>query len=152
MVRVAPSGQMRALYISDEAWQRLASMALDAQYVTRTDAPRGIGAYIEWLMASCTFEDARPLEVREQDESMLEAGYAPEWRMYGPRRKRNVKLTVEALALASVEAMTLGLAYPPVRRMIGAPTYLDTEQCMSAILEALGTEWLALELKQNDQP
>jgi hypothetical protein len=141
----------RTLYVSDEAWAVLAQQAQIAGFVSNSEAPRGIGEYIEWLVRNCEFEDTRPDDVREQDDAMRSAGYAPEWRLYSPRRKRNVKLTADALALASVEALTLGMATYPVRRLIGAPTYIDDSACMSALLEALGTEWLHATIKERTE-
>ena len=142
---MADLGQVVTLYISDDAYNVLVEQARMAGFV-KSDIARGMSGYIEWLMLHCTFTDTRPDDVKQADRDMMSQGYAPEWRMYGPRRRRNIKLSAGAMATASAEAVSLTIAHHPARRMLGAPSYMDGPACMSAILEALGTDWLKAEV------
>lgn len=107
----------------------------------------GMSTFIEHVV-TLPMEDSRPDDVRSQDADMLQAGYAPEWRQYTPLKRRGVTLTQDTLVRAAVLAVQLGIAYPPERRMIGAPTYIDGPKCLSSILEAIGTDWI--EVTWND--
>lgn len=139
------------LYISDEAYDTLCEQARLAGHIHPSNYTnsKGIRHYVEWLVRQRLI-DNRPPYIRETDQEMLNEGMSPEWRLYGPRRRRTMVLTDATLVDASKWAMLLGIAYTPHRRIIGAPTYLDGAQCVAAILEAIGSNWIQIEVISNE--
>lgn len=126
---------IRALYISDEAWQRLRTLAKEAGYKWYTTKKQsGFSDFIAALLRK-QFTDARPDYVREQDDDMIAAGMSPEWQLYPQRRYRNVKVTTNTLIQASMEAYRLHIANTP-------DDVFNSVGCLSRILEAYGTGWL----------
>jgi len=138
------------LYVSDEAYDELYKQARYRGLVA-ADAvgTRSLHRYIEWLMQH-PLEDVRPQSIRDADTDMLEQGMSPEWRMYGPRRRHKITLTDDTIVQACAWAVLLGIAYAPARRVTGAPTFLDAAQCVAAVLEAIGTGWIDVRSKQED--
>lgn len=133
----------RTLFVSDEAYDNLILMARKAGYVKGTQTAKGLRHYVEHIM-QCDMQDARPEDVRSQDAALRSAGYAAEWRMYSPRKRRTVKLTQATLFHASVQCVTLGITHLD-RILIGAPDCINLQQCMSALLEAIGTDWVQID-------
>jgi hypothetical protein len=138
------------LYISNDAFDELFLQARMLGYVHGTERAKGISAYIAFLM-TCDIQDARPEEVRVQDAELLANHITPEWRLYGPRVRHKVKLSDTTLIEGAAHALRLGIAYPNAARIQGAPVMADLVQCMSALLEAIGTEWLDVKVKQDAQ-
>lgn len=141
---------MYTLYISNDAADELVLQARMLGYSHSTERARGISAYIAFLM-TCDIQDARPEEVRAQDAELLANHITPEWRLYGPRVRHKVKLSTPTLIEGAAHALRLGIAYPASARIQGAPVMTDLVQCMSALLEAIGTEWLDVKVKQDAQ-
>lgn len=137
------------LFMSDEAYDYIVEAARSMGKVRGKNNAKGIRDYVEHIMA-CTLYDNRPDDVKAQDTDMLQAGYGPEWQLYTPRKRRGMSLRSDILIRASVIAVQLGIAYPPERRMIHAPTYIDGAQCLSAILEAIGTRWIGIEDDEHE--
>lgn len=140
---IEASSRVQTLFISDPAYDTLVRMARMSGKVNPdnyTNA-RGMSTFIEFLMG-CQMRDARSPDIREVDSMLLEAGMAPEWRLYSPRVRRRIKLTEQALTEATAHCLALGIAYPPAKGISGAPTIHNRAQCMSALLEAIGTEWV----------
>lgn len=131
----------RTLYISDPAYEELVRQARQAGYITRSTA-NGLSRYLQWLLTNCVFDDTRPEAVKALDTDMLSAHMAPEWRLHSPRLPRQVCLSNAALTNAAVQAAALGMAFAPVKRLLGAPTFYDDVQCAGILLEALGTSWV----------
>jgi hypothetical protein len=138
------------LYISNDAFDELFLQARMLGYVHGTERAKGISAYITFLM-TCDIQDARPEEVRAQDAELLANHITPEWRLYAPRVRHNVKLAMPTLIEGAAHALRLGISYPATARIQGAPVMTDLVQCMSALLEAIGTEWLDVKVKQDAQ-
>jgi hypothetical protein len=137
------------LYISDDAYDELVLQARMMSYVHGTETAKGLSAYIAFLV-TCDIQDARPDYIREQDAELLLAGTSPEWHLYSPRVRRRVKLSTHTLIEGAAHAFRLGIAYPSIMYVQGAPSLADAAQCMSALLEAIGTEWLRVKVKQDD--
>lgn len=131
----------RTLYISDPAYAELVRQARQAGYITSSTTNR-LSQYLQWLLTNCVFDDTRPEAVKALDADMIAAYMAPEWRLHSPRLPRQVCLSNEALSNAAVQAATLGMAFHPAKRMLGAPTFFDDVQCAAILLEALGTSWV----------
>lgn len=130
----------RTLFLSDEAYNHLAQQASLSGFVTLTKyTTRGMEAYIAYLMR-CHMSDARPPDVRVQDADMLSVGMAPDWRIHWPRAPHKIRVTQDTLILGAAHCLTLGIAYAPARRILNAPTFHDLVPCMSALLEAIGSE------------
>lgn len=130
----------RTVHVSDEAYDTLMAHARAAGYINGDIRARGMSRYVAYLM-TCDMQDVRPLDVRVQDAKLIRAGYTPEWRMYSPRRPRILQIAPVTLTEASVHCVRLGIAYAD-RTLIGAPAYWNGLQCLSALLEAIGTEWV----------
>lgn len=141
---------MYTLYISNDAFDELVLQARMMGYVHGTETAKGLNAYIAFLM-TCDIHDARPEDVREQDAELLATHTTPEWRLYSPRVRRRIKLSDATLIEGAAHALRLGIAYPASWCIQGAPVMTDLTQCMSALLEAIGTEWLTVKVKQDAQ-
>jgi hypothetical protein len=133
------------LYISDPAHAELVQRARLAGYI-QSDANIGLSRYLDVLLLKGHFTDARPMHVRAQDDGMLAAFMAPEWRLHSPRLPRHIGLSNDALVRATTYAVSLGMAFSPSKRMLGAPTYFDDVHCTAVLLEALGTGWVEVQL------
>lgn len=140
----------RTLFISDEAYDELIKQGTWRGYIKGTHTAKGISALIKYLM-SCDLEDTRPEDVKAQDEVMLENGIAPDWRLYAPRKRRNIELDDDTMFLAAAHCARLGLAYAPAKRILHAPTFMDANACMAALLEAIGTNWIRCDDQQITQ-
>lgn len=134
-------GTKRTLFISDEAYYKLIAMGRYSGNIVGKQTAKGISALIERMM-QCTMEDARPEDVRSQDAIMLEHGISPDWRLYSPRKRRNICLSDDTVTRAVAHCIKLGIAYPPAKRILQAPTHIDSNACMAALLEAIGTHWV----------
>lgn len=133
---------IRVLYISDDAWQRLHDLATEAGYKKRTTTKQsGFSDYVAFLLRK-PFTDTRPDDVRVQDDDMIACGMAPEWQLHTPRRRRNVKVTTDTLVQASIEAYRLHIASGPDTTYAYQPTVFNSVGCLARILEAYGTGWL----------
>lgn len=142
--------RMRALYLSDEAYDGLHERAKARGYIRDTaTVNRGLHKYVEWVTRQ-QLHDGRPEYVRDMDAELLSQQQSPEWRNGGARRRRAIKLDGDTMVRACVWATKLGLAYPPYKRIMGAPTFYDPEPCMSALLEALGTDWIDIEVVEAE--
>lgn len=139
--------QRRALtvYVSDEAYDELYKHARQRELIP-ADAvgTQSLYKYVEWLVA-LPLVDARPESVRSSDTDMVSMGMSPEWRIYGPRRRHKITLTDDAIVQACAHAVRLGMAFAPSQRLIGAPTFMDADQCVAALMEAVGTGWIEVE-------
>jgi hypothetical protein len=152
MVKVAKpprvSHPTRTLFISEPAYAGLCKQARAEGHIRTYSNSIGLSQYLEWVLMHCYFTDSRPPYVRAQDADMLSAFMAPEWRLHSPRTPRYVRLSNDALASACVHAAGLGMAYPPSKRILGAPTFFDGVQCAATVLEALGTGWIEAHLHE----
>jgi len=138
----------RTLYISDEAWDGLHERAKARGYLTGTTC-KGLRHYVEWAMRQ-RLSDGRPQHVRDMDAELLSQQQSPEWRNGGARKKRTLLLDGNTMVHGSTWATLLGLAHAPYKRIMGAPTFYDAEPCMSALLEALGTDWIDIEVVEGE--
>jgi hypothetical protein len=137
------------LYISNDAFDELVLQARMLGYSHGTETAKGLSKYIAFLM-TCDMHDARPDYIREQDIDLLRSGASPEWRLYTPRVRRKVKLSTQTIVEGAAHAFRLGIAYPSIMHVQGAPSLADATQCMSALLEAIGTEWVSPKVRQDD--
>jgi hypothetical protein len=140
---------LRVLYVSDEAYGELTMQARMLGFV-HGETARGLADYVAFLM-TCTMTDARPPDVAELDTVLLNEHTSPEWRMHEPRLRRKLKLTDDTLTLAAAHALSLGIAYPRSMGIEGAPCITDTTACVSALLEAIGTEWVDVKVRQHER-
>lgn len=134
---MSDSASAYTLYISDEAFQQLETQARMLGYVS-SDTARGMHKFIEFLM-TCSMSDARPDEIRD----------TPEWHLYAPRFRRRFKLSERTLTRSAAHCLALGIAYHPSQRIRNAPTCLDFVRCISALLEAIGTEWVSVRTQDD---
>lgn len=141
------SASLQVLYISDEAYQVLVRDARMLGYI-RGETARGLADYVAFLM-TCRMTDARPPEVRELDQDMLDSHVTPEWHIHEPRLRRKLKLTEYTLTLAAAHAIALGIAYPRSMGIADAPCVTELPACMSILLEAVGTEWVDVKVVQD---
>lgn len=139
--------QHRILFISDESWERLITIATERNYVPQklddNGRPRGMHRFIHDLMDAPKLFDTRPDIVKADDTTREQARYAPEWIKYRPRRKRRVKVTNHTLVQACSHAYMLRISFPECERMLGAPDIFEGTKCLSVILEAFGAEWIS---------
>lgn len=143
------SEDTRQLFVSDEAWQHLVSMAKDSEYIRHTAKNvAGMDAFIEYIILNTELQDSRPQDIKEQDEFMTEVGMAPEWIKYTPRKRRSIRVSNNTLIQACLAAHNLGIT--SVKPRVGSPTPFDGNKCLSILLEAIGTGWICCIGAQND--
>lgn len=136
---VSVTTETRHLYISDEAYDVLMHQARMFGYI-RGSTAKGLAQYIEFLM-TCDMQDNRPPDVQVSDDDMLSVSMAPMWHRHSPRIQRSVKLSQQAMVKAGTHCLVLGIIKGPPT-LIGGLSLLDPNRCMSALLEAIGTEWV----------
>jgi hypothetical protein len=133
---------IRVLFLSDEAWQRLHMLSIEAGYANRTTKRQhGFSDFVADILRRKLI-DSRPDDIRSQDADMLAANMSPEWILHSCRLRRSVRVNTYTLTLASVHAYELGIASMPPIKGTNVISVLDSTVCLSRILEAVGTGWL----------
>jgi hypothetical protein len=140
---------LRTLFISDEAYARLNKLAQEAGFINKDNVvSRGIARYITHIMRNSNLlRDTRPDHVRDNDEDMIGAGIMPEWTQYAPRKRRCIALNDITLTRACAAAYLLHIT--SVHKLEGAPDMFSGRQCLSILLEAIGTDWITFDGEQQ---
>lgn len=133
------------LYMSEEAYLRLCELATEYGYLNvGNQTAKGIARFIEDVLADARLVDERPPEMQEEDAERKQNGYAGVWQMYSPRTRRRMKLSDDSLINASAWAVRLGIASTHPGQWLGAPQFVEGPQCMSLLLEAIGSDWIGI--------
>lgn len=136
-----PPYEKHTLFISKEAYQQLVIYAYGAGCIIGKRVAKGVAKYTEYIVQQKLY-DNRPLYISRYDDAMIASGYAPTWSLYTPRLRRVLALSPDTMVQGSVKCMVVGITR--VQRLKGDIDLFDTNKCMSALLEAIGTRWIMI--------
>lgn len=138
-------------YLSDHAYDTLYSMAVRSRFCGANRARRmGLGHFLT-LLASKTFADTRPPEIRAADEGRIENAKIPYWKDDATRRARMLDISDSAIQQYCRIAQEHGMWRGP-----GWTTMIQWQSpraIAGSVMEAIGLTWLTPnELPVNPVP
>lgn len=129
-------------YVSDSAYQGLIQQAVQLQYVSPgSQRQDGISGYV-CALSECELFDARPEDIRELDETLLNDHRLPYWSSEETRRPRFLDINLEANIRFYLHALRLRMLVLD-RIILGGkgPIRGSLESTTGYVLEAIGIGW-----------
>lgn len=141
MISTQPLTRIKGLYfISDEAYEYLYDMAVANDYARHGAGRKAwISTFINDLSLA-KFKDNRPQDVRDTDDARIQSFHVPFWNLEHVRKGRELTLKQDAVTryclIAAQHKIHIGRAYK------GGPLWNSPIAITSAVLEAIGIDWL----------